>query len=64
MAPPFTSMEADMAEAKTLKVLVARDYWDADEKRIVTGTEVWVDADDALEGIENGAFKRIPREAK
>ena len=53
-----------MSEAKTLKVLVARDYWDADEKRIVAGTEVWVDADTALEGIENGAFKRIPKDSK
>lgn len=51
-----------MAEAKTLKVLVARDFWDANEERIVTGTKIEVDADDALEGIETGAFKRIPKD--
>lgn len=51
-----------MAEAKTLKVMVARDYWDADEERVVTGTVVEVDADTALEGIESGAFKRIPKD--
>lgn len=53
-----------MAEAKTIRVLVARAYWDANEERVNEGTEVELPVDDALEGMETGAFKRIPKEGK
>lgn len=53
-----------MAEEKKpaiVKVIVARDYWDASENRVRAGTVTEVPVDDAMEGIETGAFTRVPK---
>ncbi len=48
-------------KAATVAVIVARDFWDDTETRVPAGTIIDVAVDDAMEGIESGAFKRIPK---
>ncbi len=55
---------AEKKEAPTTRVEVVRDFWDANCVRVSAGTIVEMDVDDAMEGVESGAFKRIPKEVK
>jgi len=52
---------ADEKKTPTVSVIVARDYWDENEVRVCSGTVVELPVDAAMEGVESGAFKRIPK---
>lgn len=46
-----------------IKCLVLRDYWDAEGVRVPAGTEVTLDAEEAMDGVEAGTLSRV-KEAK
>ena len=48
-----------MAEPKKFEYEVQRDVWTADGERIVKGTIAELTAEDAQDGIESGALKRV-----
>ena len=43
---------------KKIDCTIERDFWDENGKRHPAGTEVSLDVDAALEGIESGALQR------
>ena len=45
--------------AKQQKYTVQRDFWDADGQRIAKGAEVEMTAEEAQDGVESGALKRV-----
>lgn len=51
-----------MAE-KTVKCMIARDYWDDDGERHAAGTEVEIPIEAALDGVESGALVRVKEAA-
>ena len=46
-----------------IKCLVLRDYWDAEGARVPAGTEVTLEAEAAIDGVEAGTLSRV-KEAK
>jgi hypothetical protein len=53
-----------MANEKTVKVRVLRDYWlephkDGSENRVRAGSEIDVPVEAALDGIEAGMLERV-----
>ena len=48
-----------MAEPKKFEYVVQRDVWTADEERIAKGTTAELTAEEAQDGIESGALKRV-----
>ena len=50
-----------------VKCVILRDFWDADGKRHRAGSEVALDVEAAMDGIENGSLsraKKAPTKAK
>lgn len=47
--------------AKTQEFELVRGFWDAEGNRHIKGTIVTLSADDALEGVESGALKRVKK---
>lgn len=44
---------------KKIKCRVLRDVWNAEGERIVAGSEVYLSAEDAMDGVESGALSRV-----
>lgn len=44
---------------KKIKCMILRDTWDADGKRQPKGTEVMLDAEVAMDLVENGSVSRV-----
>lgn len=47
------------AKADMKKARVLRDMWDAEGERITAGTEIEVDADTLIDGVEKGTLERV-----
>jgi hypothetical protein len=55
----MTQAKTTPAKEKTIKVRVLRDFWPKENERVRKGTEVDVSVEEALDGIESGAFERV-----
>lgn len=58
MAPLFLLRGNDMSDKK-IKCIILRDSWDEDGNRHRKGTEVMLDAEAAMDGIESGILSRV-----
>ena len=48
-----------MAEQKTIKCAILRDFWDANGVRQPAGKEMDIPVDEAMDGVESGALTRV-----
>ena len=44
---------------KTIKCVILRDFWDAQGNRQPAGKEVYLPAEEAMDGVESGALSRV-----
>lgn len=63
VAEPAAKEVAKTTKKRGIACLVLRDYWDAEGVRVPAGTEVTLDAEEAMDGVEAGTLSRV-KEAK
>ena len=63
VAEPAAKEVAKTTKKRGIACIVLRDYWGVDGDRVPAGTEVTLDAEEAMDGVEAGTLSRV-KEAK